>query len=219
MAARSKPWYQGVLLGGFSLIAAVSLGLAYKATAPDIAERLKEDLNASLEQVIPAAYRDNDLSTDTVTVATKTDGNLTIYRARKDHAITALAYRMTGQGYGGSIILVMGVDTTGKILGVRVVQHAETPGLGDKIEILKDKWITGFDGLSTDNTPNTNWAVKKDGGQFDQFSGATITPRAVVKAVRHGLDVFATYRKDMLADKTAVTPATSEDSSAKEGAK
>jgi len=197
MSYRSKPWYQGVLLGLFALVAAVALAFGFKFAAPEIDQRLKEDLNASLEQVVPAALRDNDMSSDTVTV--EIDGApTTVYRAKKDGSLTAVAYRIVGTGYAGDIVIVMAVDLTGQITGVRVVQHAETPGLGDKIDVIKTNWIKSFDHLSLDNTPDEKWAVKKDGGQFDQFSGATITPRGVVKAVRHGLDVFQAKRSEML---------------------
>jgi len=92
----------------------------------------------------------------------------------------------------------MGIKANGEILGVRVLSHAETPGLGDKIEAEKDDWIYSFDGLSLKRFSTEKWQVKKDGGAFDQFSGATITPRAVVKAVKQGLDLFSKYKKQML---------------------
>jgi electron transport complex protein RnfG len=92
----------------------------------------------------------------------------------------------------------MGVDTQGRLLGARVVKHAETPGLGDKIEPAKSKWILDFDGKSLNDPPAEKWAVKKDGGVFDQFAGATITPRAVVKAVKSGLEFFAAHREEIL---------------------
>jgi electron transport complex protein RnfG len=93
---------------------------------------------------------------------------------------------------------MMGIDSSGTILGVRVLSHSETPGLGDRIEAKKDDWIFSFNKLSLNNTPDAMWAVKKDGGRFDQFSGATITPRAVVKAVKSGLDLFHAHSKEML---------------------
>jgi electron transport complex protein RnfG len=86
---------------------------------------------------------------------------------------------------------MMGIAADGKLLGVRVLAHKETPGLGDKIEVKKGDWILRFDGLSLGDPPPERWLVKKDGGQFDQFAGATITPRAVVLAIRGGLDFFA----------------------------
>lgn len=110
-----------------------------------------------------------------------------IYVAKLEGKVSGLALPVTAAGYGGDIDMIMGVDNTGTILGVRVIGHKETPGLGDKIEFAKDPWITAFNGLSLSNTPPQAWAVKKDGGQFDQFTGATITPRAIVKSVHQGL--------------------------------
>jgi electron transport complex protein RnfG len=123
---------------------------------------------------------------------------VTVYRARKAGVPTAAVFRMAERGYAGDIVVLMGVDTTGRLLGVRVVKHAETPGLGDKIEIAKAKWVLDFDGKSLGNPSAEKWAVKKDGGDFDQFAGATITPRAVVKAVKRGLEFFAAHREEIV---------------------
>ena len=97
-------------------------------------------------------------------------------------------------GYGGAIKLLVAIAYDGSVLGVRVVNHQETPGLGDAIEIAKSKWVTEFNGRSLSNLDAKAWHVKKDGGTFDQFTGATITPRAVVKAVYHCLEYFKTNR-------------------------
>lgn len=196
---RTAPWFQGVLLGGFCLVASVTLAMGYRLSAPAIEARQKEDMAASLEQVIPARLRGNDMVADAVTIEGPA-GKTTVYRARKGGAVSAVAYRVVGQGYGGEIVIVMGVDRNGEILGVRVVQHSETPGLGDKVDVRKTRWVDAFAGKSLANTPDAKWAVKKDGGQFDQFSGATITPRGVVKAVREGLAFFAANRARMLDD-------------------
>jgi len=198
---RTAPWFQGVLLGGFCLVASVTLALGYRLSAPAIEARQKEDMAASLEQVIPARLRNNDMVADAI-VLDGPGGKTTVYRARKDGKVTAVAYRMIGQGYGGELVVVMGVDRTGEILGVRVVQHSETPGLGDKVDIRKTRWIEAFSGKSLANTPDAKWAVKKDGGQFDQFSGATITPRGVIKAVKEGLALFSAHRARMLDEAT-----------------
>ena len=90
--------------------------------------------------------------------------------------------------------LLIAVDARGRVLGVRVLSHSETPGLGDGIEAARSDWILGFDGRSLDNTPPADWAVRKDGGAFDQFTGATVTPRAVVWAVHDGLRRFQAHR-------------------------
>jgi electron transport complex protein RnfG len=99
----------------------------------------------------------------------------------------------------------MGVAPDGKLLGVRVVSHAETPGLGDKLELAKSDWILSFTGRSLDDPPPKGWAVKKDGGEFDQWTGATITPSAVVKAVKRGLEFFAAHRGELLAARSGAS--------------
>ena len=205
---RTAPWFQGVLLGGFCLVASVALAYGTKLTAPAIERAAKTDLTASLDQVIPAAMRTNDMTADTVTLDTA-DGEITVYRARTDKTVSAVAYRVIGKGYGGDLAIVMGVDRSGEILGVRVVQHSETPGLGDKVDVRKTDWVKGFDKRSLANTPDAQWAVKKDGGRFDQFSGATITPRAVVKAVKEGLELFEANRARMLGAEADEPPAAS----------
>jgi len=195
---REKIPYQAILLGGFALAASTMLATGNESTKEDIAQRLREDLLASLEQVVPPKNHTNDLLQDVITLPRKDGTIATIYRGSKDGAVSALAYGMTGQGYAGAINVIMGVDASGQVLGVRVLSHAETPGLGDKIEINKDNWITKFTGLSFDNLIPEKWKVKKDGGVFDQFSGATITPRAVVKAVTTGLEFYKDNKDKLL---------------------
>jgi electron transport complex protein RnfG len=199
---RQSVAYQGLLLGVAALVTSSALLFANQLTAPAIAERNAEDLAASLSQALPGVPYDNDLSADTVVITPGVGSKTTtVYRARQQGAVQAVAYEVTGLGYSGAIRLIMGVDRDGRILSVRVLAHRETPGLGDKIEIAKSRWIEGFSGLSRDNPPEERWKVKKDGGQFDQFTGATITPRAVVKAVKEGLDLYAAHKDAMLADK------------------
>lgn len=195
---RKRVGYQAALLGGFATLAATLLVMGNISTRDAIAERQREDLLASLQQVIPDTLHDNNLLDDTVTLATESGRPLTVYRALKEGSVTGVAYRIVGKGYAGDIVLILGIDESGKILGTRVLQHAETPGLGDKIEIARDDWILGFDGRALDNTPQQQWAVKKDGGRFDQFSGATITPRAIVNAVHRGLTLFGKNRAQLL---------------------
>lgn len=182
-----------VVLGGFSMAAAFLLVGGNLLTSDEIRLRAVEDLQASLTQVIPAAIHDNNPVTDSMVV-----GGTTIYRATQAGVVTGVAFESIGQGYAGDIRVIMGVDAQGRILGARVVKHAETPGLGDKIEERRSDWITRFTGLSLRNPAEDKWKVKKDGGPFDQFSGATITPRAVVSAVRDGLKFFAAHRARLL---------------------
>jgi electron transport complex protein RnfG len=198
---RQSLGYQGLLLGLAALVTSSALLVANQLTAPAIAERNAEDLAASLAQALPGVAYDNDLASDTVTLQPSVGAKTTtVYRARQNGQVAAVAYKVTGFGYSGAIDLIMGLDRNGKILSVRVLAHRETPGLGDKIEIAKSKWIESFTGLSRDDPPEAQWHVKKDGGRFDQFTGATITPRAVVKAVKQGLDLFESHHSEMLGE-------------------
>jgi Na+-translocating ferredoxin:NAD+ oxidoreductase subunit G len=199
---REKILYQALLLGGLALAASTLLATGNENTKEEIAKRVQEDLLASLEQVVPARVHDNDLLKDMIVLPRQDGTAATIYRGMKDGKVSALAYGMSGQGYGGSLSIIMGMDQTGEILGVRVLSHSETPGLGDKIEATKDTWVTKFTGLSFDNLVPEKWKVKKDGGHFDQFSGATITPRAVVKAVTTGLEFFQKNKAVLLKKET-----------------
>ena len=144
-----------------------------------------------MSQVLPDELHDNNPVNDTLTLTNAEGKELTVFRARKGGRVTGVAYEIFGSGYAGEIKLMMGIDADGKVLGVRVLAHKETPGLGDKIEVKKGPWIERFTGLSVGNPPIERWKVKKDGGDFDQFAGATITPRGVLKAIRSGLEFFA----------------------------
>ena len=184
----------GVFCLGFGVVMAVTKSVA----TDDIEARAQEDRLNSLAQVLPASYYDNNPLDAPLKLDDGEGHERTVYRARKDGRVTAAAYEIRGSGYAGEIKLMMGIDADGRLLGVRVLAHKETPGLGDKIEVKKGDWITRFDGLSLGNPPEERWKVKKDGGDFDQFAGATITPRGVVKAIRGGLDFFAANRTRLL---------------------
>lgn len=196
--------YQSLLLAAFALLASALLGMADYVTRDIIKLRLEEDLRASLAEVIPGRLYNNNLLEDKVIVSSKEDGlgsdETLVYLGRMDGEVNAVSFRLAALGgYSGAIDLIMGVDRDGNVLGVRVISHAETPGLGDKIEVSKSNWILTFEGQSLQNLTVEQWAVKKDGGVFDQFSGATITPRAIVKAVYQGLLFFKNHRSELLA--------------------
>ena len=199
---RPRLGYQTGVLAAFALLASILLGFADLATRGVIQLRLEEDLKASLEEVVPADLYDNNLLADNV-VLPSADANLgagetTIYLAKKQGEVAAVCFKLVApDGYSGPISLVMGINRNGEILGVRVIAHTETPGLGDKIEIGKSKWVLSFAGKSLDNLNLAQWAVKKDGGVFDQFAGATITPRKTVQAVKRGLDFFQAHRTEL----------------------
>ncbi len=188
----------GVILGIFCLGFALLLAATNHVTADDIAARSLEDRQNSLSQVIPASIHDNNPVTSTIVMKNDTGREITVYRATKDGKVTGVAYEIFGTGYAGEIKLMLGVDAEGKVLGVRVLAHKETPGLGDKIETKKGDWILRFPGLSIGDPPVEKWKVKKDGGLFDQFAGATITPRGVVAAIRKGLEFFAANKAQLV---------------------
>jgi electron transport complex protein RnfG len=208
---RKRTSYQAGLLGGFAMIAAALLVMGNIATRDAIEQRRAEDLLASLSQVIPGRIHDNNLLGNPLVLEDASGERITIYRALQGLDVTGVAFQVTGQGYAGAIELMLGLNASGEILGTRVLSHAETPGLGDKIEASRDDWILGFDGLSLGNPAPERWGVKKDGGGFDQFTGATITPRAVVQAVKEGLEFFRINRDTLLA--SAVIQETPDDRS------
>lgn len=199
LALKGSPGVQGLLLALFALASTGLLAASDREVRGEIAQRAAEDLQASLAQVLPDSLHDNDLSAARATIVDAEEGAVEVYRARKGGTVAGAAYEMLGKGYGGDIRLLLGVGADGRLLGVRVLSHTETPGLGDKIETAKSDWVLAFDGLSLGDPPRDQWKVKKDGGRFDQFSGATITPRAVVAAVRRGLAFFARQRAAILA--------------------
>jgi electron transport complex protein RnfG len=188
----------GVILGAFCLGFGLLLAITDRITVDDIAARAMEDKQNSLSQVLPDGIHDNNPVTDTLAIKNAAGRGLTVYRARKGGVVTAVAYEIFGTGYAGEMKLMLGIDREGKVLGVRVLAHKETPGLGDKIEVKKGDWILRFDGLSLGNPPLERWTVKKDGGQFDQFAGATITPRGVLTAIRSGLEFFAANKAKLI---------------------
>jgi electron transport complex protein RnfG len=196
---RKRVGYQAGLLGGFAMLAAACLVMGNIVSRDAIEQRREEDLLASLGQVIPPKIHDNDLLARPIILPAASGETATVYRALRGQEVTGVAFRVTGQGDGGAIELILGVDGRGGILGTRVLAHAETPGLGDKIEVQRDTWILGFDGLSLGDPPVERWRAKKDGGNFDQFTSATVTPRAVVAALKQGLEFFQAHRDALLA--------------------
>lgn len=193
------PPHLGLFLGGLALCVGALLAFSDASTHDVIRLRAEEDLQASLGQVIPKQYYDASPSANILSVKDNELGDTVVYRAGKASAISAVAYQVVGKGYGGDIVILMGVARDGAILGVRILSHAETPGLGDKIEASKSDWVFSFNGRSLEDPTRDRWNIKKDGGVFDQFTGASITPRAVVRAVTQGLEFFNRHRSALLA--------------------
>jgi len=191
-------WIHASILGAFCLAFGIVLASTDLLTSNDIKKRVLEDKERSLAQVLPESIHDNSPVHDVIALKDEKGEDVTIYRATMGGKVTGVAYQITGTGYAGPIRLMLGLDAEGKILGVRVITHKETPGLGDKIQTDKTDWILHFNGLSLGNPAEDKWKVKKDGGQFDQFSGATITPRGVVGAIRQGLHFFQDHKTALL---------------------
>ena len=184
---RAKVAYQGLSLAAVCALVTLSLLLANRLTHAQIAAQQQEDQLAVLRQVLPAKLYDNNPLGEAQHVQDATLGDVEVYPAKRAGQLVAVAFRVSTIGYGGPVTQLIALDRDGRILGVRILSHKETPGLADKIEVAKSDWITRFDGLALGNPPLDKWKVKKDGGQFDQFAGATITPRAVVKGIVQAL--------------------------------
>lgn len=190
-------------LGLFAIITGGSIAVTQALTAERIQEEAARAEARALFEIIPESQHDNDLLNDTVQLPAidrlATRGPVTVWVARRNGEPTGFIMPVVApDGYSGDIRLLVGIDLKGTVLGVRVVSHRETPGLGDRIETKKSDWIYSFEGRSLDNPEPRNWNVKKNGGVFDQFTGATITPRAVVKAVQKSLIYFRQNRREIL---------------------
>lgn len=192
-----------VILGAFAAATAAVLALTHEHTRERVACNRQAALESSLQQVFPEKRADHSLLEDVARVEDTPlgSGERNLYRARRDGEPAGLIMEATApDGYGGPIDLLVGVDADGVITGVRVVPpHNETPGLGDKIETRKSEWILSFEGHSLDNTAPGEWGVRPDGGTFDAFTGATITPRAVTSAVHRALRFHDEHREELFA--------------------
>lgn len=203
MKAALEPMLRaGGVLGAFGLLAAAILGGTHALTKDRIAEAEQQRLLRQLEEVLPAGTYDNNVAGDALQLQSDAlgPGLHTIWRARKNgQPVAAVLSAVAPDGYSGPIMLLVGISHDGRITGVRVTAHKETPGLGDKIELSRNDWVLDFDGRSLLDPQAGGWGVRKDGGVFDQFAGATITPRAVVKAVHRSLQYFAEHRETLFA--------------------
>lgn len=190
------PIRDALILALFALIIGAALTLVQRGTADAISDNEHRALRQTLQAVLPAGDYNNDPLDSQRNLVDGSDNHRTVYRAYNRNRPVAVAITANApDGYAGQIDLLVGVDYEGTVTGVRVLSHQETPGLGDKIDIAKSQWIIDFDGQSLAQT--RNWKVKKDGGDFDQFTGATITPRAVVSAVRRTLEWYAKNRQQI----------------------
>lgn len=186
--ARKSMQKNGLLLALFAIVATFLVLAVEALTADRIAEQKRAQTLRSLNDLIPPALHDNDLYQSCRQLQHEALGvtrPTALYRAFLDQQPSALAAEIVApNGYSGPIRLLLAIRPSGEVLGVRTLEHQETPGLGDKIERQKSDWITSFNGKQVRGPDDDRWAVQRDGGMFDQFTGATITPRAVVQAVK-----------------------------------
>lgn len=191
--------FTAILLSLFTVIGATLVAYTFENTKARIAANERAALLRNLHVLVPPDSHTNDLFRDVIEVQDPTllgsRAPVQVYRARRNGEPVALVLTPEApDGYSGAIRLLVGIDPEGTLIGVRVISHRETPGLGDAIEAERSDWILNFDGRSLGNPPAAQWRVRRDGGVFDQFTGATVTPRAVVNAVRKSLIYFEQHR-------------------------
>lgn len=217
---RSRIVITALLLAGFSIIGVGLVAVTEEGTRDRISEAAEAVLRAQVSAVLPRGKYDNDpadaafllpapsalnlpplkpsVADPRKALTEATRAGIVGFRAMLNGKVTAVVVPViTHYGYSGDIKLIVGVDRNGTVTGVRVTRQNETPGLGDKIEPAKSSWIFDFDGKSLNNPGAKGWAVKKDGGVFDQFTGATITPRAVVGAIHQVLSYVQKYHAEL----------------------
>lgn len=190
-----------LVLGAIAALATALLAGMHAATEVRVAAERERVERAALSALLPDGY-DNDPLHDTIDVvapdALGTDAPVRVHRARRGGQPLGLVVPVVApDGYAGDIAMLVGIDASGRVIGVRVTHHQETPGLGDPIEASKSRWSESFVGRALGDPPPARWTVRKDGGDFDQFAGATISPRAVVVAVRRALEYVEANRAQL----------------------
>lgn len=197
-----------IVLTLIATVMAIALALVYQLTGDRIAEQAERTRLSTLNQILPPKSYDNGLTTDWIQVTApavfKTPEAVRIYRARQSgNPVAALFVVTAPDGYNGPIELLVGLWEDGTIAGVRVLSHRETPGLGDRMELSKSDWVHQFRGRSLGQPDYSNWAVERRGGVFDQFTGATITPSAIVAAIRRTLVYYQDHRARIFSQPSA----------------
>ncbi|KEK28267.1 electron transport complex subunit G [Shewanella xiamenensis] len=192
----------GLLLALFALLCTGLVAVVNQQTFDEIKLQQQKELMGILHQLIPDELHDNELTAQCTLLQNKealgTEDALPAYIATAAGKPVAIALEaIAPDGYNGNIKLIVGINTQGEVLGVRTLSHQETPGLGDKIELRKSDWVTKFVGKVLTSEDDKQWQVQKDGGDFDQFTGATITPRAYVKAVKRAVWYFTQHQTEI----------------------
>jgi len=199
-----------VILAVLAAVCTALVALTHRLTEARIEENEQAFLEQSLAPALGGLYYDSDLSKSALTIPAPNElpgsGPATVYRVyREGEPVAALFVVTARDGYSGPIRLLIGIEANGHIRAVRVLEHRETPGLGDKIESSKSDWLEQFPGRSLGDPEPQNWAIRRDGGVFDQLSGASITPRAVVGAIRDTLVYFEAHRESVFAREDETT--------------
>jgi Na+-translocating ferredoxin:NAD+ oxidoreductase subunit G len=197
-------------LAGFAVVAAIILTLFYAVTENRITDQMLAAERQALNSIFPASEHDNDLISDSFIIDLNSSrySNLELlglrensraYVARKNMQLSGLILPLVARdGYNGDIELLLGINIEGSVTGLRVTAHRETPGLGDPIDLRISDWILSFNNRTLANPELSGWTVKKNGGDFDQFTGATITPRAVTVATAKALEFFEENKSRLL---------------------
>lgn len=192
----------GAILGSFALATTLLISITHWLTSPVIEQQRQHKTLSLITEVLPDEYWDNNI-TNNCTIVNHPDlgpGKHRIFRAWLNGKPSALVIESTTpNGYSGNIAFLVSLTHQERLAGVRVLEHKETPGLGDKIDLRISDWILTFSNRSFEDTQQSSWAVKKDGGKFDQFTGATITPRAVISGVKNAV-TFAQAQYQALFD-------------------
>lgn len=196
------------ILAIFAVAGTALVAFTHAATKARIEANERETLLQNLHALVPLKTIDNDMALDTLEISEPEQlgaPTTTVYRGRmQGDPVAAVLTTRVPNGYSGPIKLLVAVRYDGTLGGVRVISHKETPGLGDKVEERRSDWIYSFTGKSLGNPPLEKWKVKRDGGIFDQFTGATITPRSIVNAVKKTL-IYVKDHQDALYDKKSVS--------------
>ncbi len=191
----------------FAVACTVAVGLISQLTADTIKEQQQQYLLNTLHTIIEPSRYDNDIANDCIAVSAPELGSNKVHKAyiaRKLNQVVAVAMTSTAtEGYSGDIDFIIAINTDNSVSGVRVLKHQETPGLGDKIERRKSDWITDFNGKRLLSDNDERWAVAKDNGMFDQFTGATITPRGLIAGIKDTLNYFAQHQAQLLKQNNA----------------
>ena len=204
MSKRNSILGSGATLAVIAAICTALVAATYHLTVDRIAANDKALLEQSLQPALSDTFYDSGVSESRLVIAPPHElpGSEAafIYRVYADDKPVAALFAVTARdGFSGSIRILLGVNVDGVVTGVRILQHRETPGLGDKIESRRSDWVHQFAGRSLLDPVVESWAIKRDGGEFDQLTGASVTPRAVVKAMRETLIYFDAHREDIFA--------------------